>query len=102
MAGNNETRDGLRVLFPTLIYEAWYPEFSAQENRLVSYVETLREQDEEGREISAEKYPSGYTSYFSNSTPFNDSKLEESQGPSSRARRTAPDIATGTPQTNSR
>jgi len=76
MAGNNETRDGLRVLFPTLIYEAWYPEFSAQENRLVSYVETLREQDEEGREISAEKYPSGYTSYFSNSTLFNDSKLE--------------------------
>ncbi|MFT4817205.1 MAG: hypothetical protein ACI9IQ_002716, partial [Cyclobacteriaceae bacterium] len=26
MAGNTQKKDGLRVLFPTLIYEAWYPE----------------------------------------------------------------------------
>ena len=76
MSGNTQKKDGLRVLFPTLIYEAWYPEFSAQEDELVSYVETLRDQDEEGRKLSAQQYPSGYTSYFTKSTLFNDSKLE--------------------------
>ena len=76
MSGNTQNKDGIRVLFPTLIYEAWYPEFSAREDELVSYVETLRDQDEEGRQISAQQYPSGYTSYFTNSTLFNDRKLE--------------------------
>ncbi len=71
-----QNKDGLRVLFPTLIYEAWYPEFPGQEDELVSYVETLREQDEEGRRLSAAQYPSGYTSYFTRSTLFNDKKLE--------------------------
>jgi uncharacterized protein (TIGR02466 family) len=76
MNDNTQKKDGLRVLFPTLIYEAWYPEFSEREDDLVSYVETLRDKDKEGREISAQQYPSGYTSYFTNSTLFNDSKLE--------------------------
>jgi len=76
MSGNTQNKDGLRVLFPTLIYEAWYPEFAAQETELVSYVETLRDKDEEGRKLSAQQYPSGYTSYFTHSTLFNDSKLE--------------------------
>lgn len=71
-----QNKDGIRVLFPTLIYEAWYPDFAARENDLVSYVQTLRDQDEEGRRISAQQYPSGYTSYFTNSTLFNDKKLE--------------------------
>lgn len=73
---NPEKRDGLRVLFPTLIYEAWYPEFAAQEAALVSYVETLREQDEDGRRLSAEQYPNGYTSYFTRSTLYTDKQLE--------------------------
>lgn len=73
---NPQKKDGLRVLFPTLIYEAWYPEFAAQEAALVSYVETLREQDEDGRRLSAEQYPNGYTSYFTRSTLYNDKQLE--------------------------
>ena len=76
MTGNTEKKNGVRVLFPTLIYEAWYPEFSASENELVSYVETLRDQDKEGQKISAEQYPNGYTSYYTNSSLFNDTKLE--------------------------
>jgi uncharacterized protein (TIGR02466 family) len=76
MTDNTQNRDGLRILFPTLIYEAWYPEFSEQEASLVSYVEKMRNQDEEGRRISAQQYPSGYTSYFTRSTLFNDGKLE--------------------------
>lgn len=73
---NSQQKDGLRILFPTLIYEAWYPQFSAEEESLVAYVETMREQDVEGRRISAQQYPSGYTSFFTQSTLFNDSKLE--------------------------
>ena len=76
MTDNTQNRDGLRVLFPTLIYEAWYPEFPASEDELVSYAEALRDRDEEGRKISAQQYPSGYTSYYTNSSLFNDSKLE--------------------------
>lgn len=73
---NPPKKDGLRILFPTLIYEAWYPEFTAQEQALVSFVETMRDEDEEGRRISAAEYPSGYTSYFTRSTLFKDKKLE--------------------------
>ena len=76
MSNNTQNKNGIRVLFPTLIYEAWFPEFTAKEDELVSYVEALRDQDEEGRKISVQQYPSGYTSYFTNSTLFNDSKLE--------------------------
>ena len=72
---NNQKRDGLRVLFPTLIYEARYPEFSAMEEKLVSFVEQMRDQDVEGKRISAEQYPNGYTSYFTHNALYKDPEL---------------------------
>ncbi len=75
MSNDSSRKDGLRVLFPTLIYEAWYPEFAAQEQKLVYFVEQMREQDEEGRQISAQQYPSGYTSYFTRSILFEETAL---------------------------
>lgn len=75
MSSTTQKKDGIRILFPTLIYEAWFPEFESQEQKLVSYVEQMREQDEEGRRLSAQQYPSGYTSYFTRSTLFSDAEL---------------------------
>ena len=63
--GQSQGRDGLRVLFPTLIYEAWYPGYEGVRRGLVDFVRRLREADGAGREKSAQEYSTGYTSYFS-------------------------------------
>ncbi len=63
--GNNQKRDGLRILFPTLIYEGWFPNFSSIQQQLVNFNLRLREDDREGREESSKEYSTGFTSYFS-------------------------------------
>ncbi|GIT64133.1 MAG: hypothetical protein Ct9H300mP22_5330 [Gammaproteobacteria bacterium] len=34
-AGDDQKKDGLRVLFPTLIYEAWFPDYASIKQNLV-------------------------------------------------------------------
>ncbi|MDA1371345.1 MAG: TIGR02466 family protein [Proteobacteria bacterium] len=77
MSGNSETqrKDGLRVLFPTLIYEAWYPDYGAESEQLIGFVRQLREEDKEGQRLSAREYPSGYTSYFTRSNLYSETRL---------------------------
>jgi uncharacterized protein (TIGR02466 family) len=72
---NTEKKDGLRILFPTLIYEAWFPDFAQHQEMLVNFTNELRNNDEEGRRLSALEYPSGYTSYFTQSRLFSNSAL---------------------------
>ena len=73
---NSQKKDGLRVLFPTLIYEAWIPGFDAEQQNLISFVRNLRDNDQEGQRLSALENPSGYTSYFTQSRLFTDAALE--------------------------
>ena len=70
----HQKKDGLRVLFPTLIYEAWYPAFEAEKEKLTAFNQDLRAGDKEGQAYSAEHYPNGFTSYFSRNDLY---KLEE-------------------------
>ena len=55
----------MRVLFPTLIYEAWYPDYGSEQAKLIQFNQRLREEDREGKRISEQEYHSGFTSYFS-------------------------------------
>ncbi|HAJ75438.1 MAG: TIGR02466 family protein [Gammaproteobacteria bacterium] len=68
-------KDGLRVLFPTLIYEAWYPDYESEKEKLIAFVRRLREEDKEGQRWSAQEYPSGYTSYFSRNHLYTEPEL---------------------------
>lgn len=63
--GNNQKRDGLRILFPTLIYEGWFPNFSSIQQQLIAFNRKLREDDRKGRKESSREYSTGFTSYFS-------------------------------------
>lgn len=67
----------IHALFPTLIYEARYPNYETDKDKFISYVRQLQENDTEGRQISVEKYPSGYTSYYTKSTLFTDPLLAD-------------------------
>ena len=72
---NSQKKDGVHALFPTLIYESWYPSYETDKEKLISYVQKLQENDTEGQQISTEKYPCGYTSYYTRSTLFTDPLL---------------------------
>lgn len=66
------TSGSLRVLFPTFLIEARYPDFEAERDRLVARIYALREEDQAGRDYSAQHYPHGYTSYHSRDRLFTD------------------------------
>jgi uncharacterized protein (TIGR02466 family) len=70
-------KDGLRVLFPTLIYVAWYPDYEAVKQRLVEFNLRLREEDQAGKQLSKEKYASGFTSYFSRNDLYRHEALKD-------------------------
>ena len=72
---NTQKKDGIRILFPTLIYEAWYPDFDKEQDKLIRFTQDLQENDAEGKRISALEYPSGYTSYFTQSRLFTNPAL---------------------------
>ncbi|PCJ27093.1 MAG: hypothetical protein COA96_04040 [SAR86 cluster bacterium] len=74
---NNQKKEGLRVLFPTLIYEAWYQNYQAKKESLVSFNHKLRDEDTEGQRISAAQYPNGYTSYYSRTDLYKLPELAE-------------------------
>lgn len=74
--GKSQKQDGLRVLFPTLIYEAWYPDYEVIKQHLIDFNLKLREVDQEGREKSEKEYSTGFTSYFSRQDLY---KLQEIQ-----------------------
>ena len=63
--GSNQKKDGLRILFPTLIYEGWFPDFTSIQQQLVDFNLKLREDDRQGRNESSKEYSTGFTSYFS-------------------------------------
>ena len=68
----------IHALFPTLIYEGWYPSYEETlKEKLISYVHKLKENDTEGQQICTEKYPNGYTSYFTKTTLFTDPLLAD-------------------------
>ena len=64
-AGDDQKKDGLRVLFPTLIYEAWFPDYASIKQNLVDFNLKLRNSDSEGQNKSEQEYSTGFTSYFS-------------------------------------
>ncbi len=74
---DKQKRDGLRILFPTLIYEAWYPEYEKEREKLISFNHRLREEDKEGQRKSAELYPYGFTSYYTRSDLFKAPELAD-------------------------
>ena len=61
---DNPNNIALRVLFPTLINEAWYPNIEQEHESLLRRIYEIREGDKQGREISGKQYVNGYTSYF--------------------------------------
>lgn len=68
----------IHALFPTLIYEAWYPSYEETlKEKLISYAHKLQENDTEGQQICTEKYPNGYTSFYTRSTLFTDPLLAD-------------------------
>ena len=69
-------QDGLRVLFPTLIYEAWYPDYEGLRQTLVDFNRRLREEDRAGRQESDKEYSTGFTSYFSRQDLYKAPELE--------------------------
>lgn len=73
----NTQQDGIRVLFPTLIYEAWFPDFADAKSGLLTFNHKLREQDTAGRSASSEEYPLGYTSYFTHNNLSTEPALAE-------------------------
>lgn len=70
-----QKRAGLRVLFPTLIYEDWYPDYDAEKEKLISFYRRLSQEDKEGQRMSALQYPNGFTSYFSRSHLYKEPEL---------------------------
>ena len=64
-AGDDQKKDGLRVLFPRLIYEAWFPDYASIKQNLVDFNLKLRNSDSEGQNKSEQEYSTGFTSYFS-------------------------------------
>ena len=70
-----QKKPGLRVLFPTLIYEDWYADYDGEREKLIAFVHKLSQEDTEGKEYSAREYPNGYTSYFSRSDLYKLSEL---------------------------
>ena len=72
---DSQKKDGVRVLFPTLICEARYPNYETDKEKLISYVQKLKENDTEGKRISAQEYPSGYTFYYTRCDQFKNHKI---------------------------
>jgi len=68
-------QNGMHVLFPTLIYQAWYPTFSAEQEKLAGFVRHLSEEDNEGKQMSAKEYKNGFTSYYSRNNLFTEQQL---------------------------
>ena len=54
----------LRVLFPTLLIEGWYPAIEKEQESLIRRIYEIREGDKQGRELCEKQYANGYTSYF--------------------------------------
>jgi len=65
MADQDQNDKALRALFPTFMLEADYPGFQQEKNALLRRVYAIRDEDEAGRQWSAQHYPHGYTSYHS-------------------------------------
>ena len=76
---NNESNksgsDGLRILFPTLIYEAWMPDYAAHKSQFCSFNRQLRNLDIQGKQTSGTEYPQGYTSYFTRNNLYTEPVL---------------------------
>jgi uncharacterized protein (TIGR02466 family) len=55
---------GLSLMFPTFLGVSHYPDFAAERERLISRIRQISEEDAQGRQISRQHYPNGYTSYY--------------------------------------
>lgn len=55
---------GLSLMFPTFLGVSHYPNFDAERQRLVSLIRKVSTEDVEGMKISRQRYPNGYTSYY--------------------------------------
>lgn len=64
--------DTLRVLFPTLVGEFWYPNQVAEKLQMIARIHELRAADSEGERLSQARYQNGYTSYFSRRDLYTD------------------------------
>ena len=74
--GQMARTDGLRMLFPTLIYVAWYTDYEAVRDRIIAFNLKLRQDDEAGRNLSGQKYATGFTSYFSRNDLYRSDELK--------------------------
>ena len=70
-----QKQDGIHVLFPTLIYQAWYPDYPGEQENLITFVRQLAEQDKDGQDYSAQQYHNGFTSYNSRNNLFTAEQL---------------------------
>jgi len=55
---------GLSLMFPTFLGVAHYPDFNVERERLIRRIRQISEDDAEGMQISRQRYPNGYTSYY--------------------------------------
>ena len=62
----------LRALFPTFLHEARYPGFADEKEQLIRRIREIREEDQAGREYSAQHYPYGFTSFRSRDRLYTD------------------------------
>lgn len=60
------------VLFPTFLNEAEYPLFVEEKDGLLARIRNIRDEDVAGRQFSGQRYPNGYTSFYSRDQLFSD------------------------------
>jgi uncharacterized protein (TIGR02466 family) len=63
---------GLSLMFPTFLGVAHYPDFDAERERLINRIRQISAEDAEGIRISRQRYPNGYTSYYTHNTLHSD------------------------------
>ncbi|MDT8427574.1 MAG: TIGR02466 family protein [Pseudomonadales bacterium] len=68
-AGRNDlnqtdSRFAMKVMFPTFVAEAWYPDYEKIKQSLLNRIRSLQQEDSAGQDESAARYDRGYTSYF--------------------------------------
>lgn len=67
----------LKIMFPTLLGEAAYPDYGTIKDRLVARIDQLSREDSEGIEISRQRYPHGYTSFYTQNALHRDPVFAE-------------------------
>ncbi len=62
----------LSLMFPTFLGVAHYPNFAIERASLIDRIHQISVDDEDGMRISRQRYPNGYTSYYTRNALYAD------------------------------